>query len=343
MLGDIVNPLTEEYRTTPHLSRAEGLKRFLQFAEGCTLVGHNVEFDYNILDYNLRRDLPGTELKALHPTRFDTLKLARLIYPGLRSHKLKDLLANLGLEGENSHLANDDIEATLSLMNHLLGKASEPEFMLTHQKTWERAVDKFGAKVREAYGDIYLQGVENLYVDSGSHALVNEIDRLATLFADDDRFRSLKGKIKYVEDFVQFKVDTLPQTGTTLAQQLGRLVMELNTYREADLCEAGIIREKLFIATVHKAKGLEFDNVIVYGAVDGTYPSFFSKTDAERHEDARKLYVALTRAKKRLIIHTYDNYIGTSRNGSSFVIPKSITPYLIPVMHHFRSTLIHNQ
>ncbi|MDE7152872.1 MAG: UvrD-helicase domain-containing protein [Muribaculaceae bacterium] len=335
MLGDLENPLVKEYAATPHLSRRQGLQRFMEFAEGSTLVGHNVEFDYNILDYNLRRDCPETDLRSRHPERFDTLKLARLIYPDLRSHKLKDLLAQLSLEGENSHLANDDIEATHSLMKHLLQRAAEPEFALEHRKTWERAVDKFGAKVRERYGDIYLSAKQRLYDSAGRTALVDEIDRLYNLLKAEEQYQSLTSKIDYVKEFVQTKVDSLPVVPAILAEQLGRLVMELNTYREADLCEAGIIREPLFIATVHKAKGLEFDNVIIYGAVDGAYPSFLSKTDADKLEDARKLYVALTRARKRLVIHTYRNFIGTSRHGTQFSIAKEVSPYLLPVMRFF--------
>ncbi|MDE6266310.1 MAG: UvrD-helicase domain-containing protein [Muribaculaceae bacterium] len=334
-LGDLDNPLVKEYASTPHLTRAEGLRRFMEFAEGAVLVGHNVEFDYNILDYNLRRDLPGTKLADIHPERYDTLKLARLIYPSLKSHKLKDLLAQLGLEGENSHLANDDIEATYSLMKHLLEKSSAPEFSLEHRKIWERAVDKFGAKVREVYGDIYITGKQKLFADGGRTALVDEIDRLSSLLADNDRYPSLMPKIDYVKEFVQQKIDSSAGTGVTLSDQLGRMVMELNTYREADLCEAGIIRDRLFIATVHKAKGLEFDNVIVYGAVDGVYPSFLSRSEADRLEDARKLYVALTRARRRLFIHGYHNYVGVSRKGNTFSMEKELSPFLSAVRHHF--------
>lgn len=335
-LGDIVNPLVKEYASTPHLSRAEGLARFMEFARGCTLVGHNVEFDYNILDYNLRRDLPAVNLSDHHPDRYDTLKLARLLYPSLRSHKLKDLLAQLNLEGENSHLADDDIEATYSLMKHLLEKCAEPQFSLDHKKTWDRAVGKFGEKVRQAYGKLYSDGYRSLYVDRGSTALVDEIKRVAEYLSDKEEFATLHPKIEYVEEFVQSKIDSIPNPGRTLAQQLARMVMEMNTYREADLCEAGIIREKLFIATVHKAKGLEFDNVIVYGAVDGTYPSFLSRTDADRLEDARKLYVALTRARKRLIVHGFHNFVGVSRKGNTFSMEKEMSPFLTPVRHHFQ-------
>jgi len=66
--------------------------------------------------------------------------------------------------------------------------------------------------------------------------------------------------------------------------------------------------EKLVVSTVHKAKGREFDNVIIPECVDGIYPHFLSKTDEEKKEDARIFYVAMTRAKKKLFFtsHTYD-------------------------------------
>ena len=53
---------------------------------------------------------------------------------------------------------------------------------------------------------------------------------------------------------------------------------------------------------MHKAKGLEFDNVIVFDAADGRYPNAFNKNKKQDEEDARKFYVAMSRAKRRLYI-----------------------------------------
>ena len=53
---------------------------------------------------------------------------------------------------------------------------------------------------------------------------------------------------------------------------------------------------------MHKAKGLEFDNVIVFDAADGRYPNAFNKSKKQDEEDARKFYVAMSRAKRRLYI-----------------------------------------
>ena len=63
------------------------------------------------------------------------------------------------------------------------------------------------------------------------------------------------------------------------------------------------IADRLFVTTIHKAKGLEFDNVIVFDVVDGRIPNYYSEGNpAQLAEDARKLYVAMSRARRRLFI-----------------------------------------
>ncbi len=56
------------------------------------------------------------------------------------------------------------------------------------------------------------------------------------------------------------------------------------------------------LATLHSAKGLEFDTVFVASVVDGVIPYEKSITDSEIEEERRLLYVGLTRAKERLFI-----------------------------------------
>lgn len=58
-----------------------------------------------------------------------------------------------------------------------------------------------------------------------------------------------------------------------------------------DFCEDG--QSQVFVSTIHKAKGREFDNVFML--LDSVTP----RTDEER----RRLYVGMTRAKKSLVIH----------------------------------------
>jgi DNA helicase-2/ATP-dependent DNA helicase PcrA len=55
--------------------------------------------------------------------------------------------------------------------------------------------------------------------------------------------------------------------------------------------------------TVHAAKGLEFDHVFVIGLEEGTFPSMRVADDPEGLEEERRLmYVALTRARRTLML-----------------------------------------
>jgi len=54
------------------------------------------------------------------------------------------------------------------------------------------------------------------------------------------------------------------------------------------------------IATIHSAKGLEWESVHLPGLVEGTLPISYAETDAEIEEERRLLYVAITRARRRL-------------------------------------------
>ena len=56
------------------------------------------------------------------------------------------------------------------------------------------------------------------------------------------------------------------------------------------------------LLTMHSSKGLEWNVVIVAGAVEGVIPSYRATTSADIEEERRLAYVAFTRAKKLLFI-----------------------------------------
>lgn len=71
-----------------------------------------------------------------------------------------------------------------------------------------------------------------------------------------------------------------------------------------DLAGAPHIDEDfLVLSTVHSAKGQEWDTVYVQHFSDGTFPNEFAAGDNKKLEEERRLtYVALTRAKNRLVL-----------------------------------------
>lgn len=330
MLGDIPNPLIQAYATTPHLSRRDGLQRFIDFAEGAVLIGQNVEYDYNILISNLKRDLPDCDLNKTNQQRFDTLKVARLLFPRLFSYKLKDLLTAFELEGENSHMADDDIVATKSVADFFVAYFNR-EVRERHEQLLYDAAD-FRRRFRDIYASTYREAIGRLYGCPTAHPLSAELMTAYNDFKERKIITEPMDKLRYV---VKFFDSRFRQPESTLRERLDLVGADLNTFREADLCDGDIVDENVFITTVHKAKGLEFDHVVIFGAVDGTYPFFMSETEAEQLEDARKLYVALTRARRSLLIMSYEKYMAETSRGI-MMFDKELSPFLRPVLSYFQ-------
>ena len=72
----------------------------------------------------------------------------------------------------------------------------------------------------------------------------------------------------------------------------------------------------LTISTIHSAKGLEWECVFLIGLIDGVLPVSFSLDDEEGIEEEQRLfYVAVTRAKKHLLlsVHHEGNGFGLSQ------------------------------
>lgn len=313
MLGDIVNPIIEERKHHTLLSHHAALRMFMEYADGCRLLGHNADYDWHILDHNLRRYAPEYDLHESHADYLDSLRLVRLLHPELREHKLKSLLTVLGLEGTNSHLADDDVNATRSVVVHCYKQAKE---RVEGQRTFlsDARVRQRVDILRRNYGEIYRSAIARLYVrktypveneamgmKEENVALVAELQRFYDALLADNIIQPISG-LRYVTAYLS--KDMIDSTAEpSLYEQLSNHAMEISTLKEADLCGSSSIDERIFVTTIHKAKGLEFDNVIIFDAVDGRMPNFYSRNNPRLlAEDARKFYVALSRARSRLYI-----------------------------------------
>lgn len=304
-LGDKDNPMFAIYKEKEAmgglLTHAEAIDKFLAFIGDSPIVGHNVNYDYHILDNNMLR-YKGESLATHANAVFDTLKLARLLVTGLPSYRLESLLKAFNLEGENSHQAIDDTAATVSLLNFCCVKAKEiaaaQQAFVSHPK-----VIPFGNKIRSNYGELYELTKSRLYKQPTTAVppLLRELKDAYKYLADEGYITQLP-KFTYVLTYISG--DTLEPSyrNRPLITQLERYLIDLNTLKEADFCNSKSISERIYVTTVHKAKGLEFDNVIVFDAADGRYPNYYNKDKRQDDEDARKFYVAISRAQERLFI-----------------------------------------
>jgi DNA helicase-2/ATP-dependent DNA helicase PcrA len=83
---------------------------------------------------------------------------------------------------------------------------------------------------------------------------------------------------------------------------LGGFVDRLSLLSEADE-EEGASNARVWLMTLHAAKGLEFPTVIIAGMEEGIFPHSRSREEeADLEEERRLCYVGLTRARERLIL-----------------------------------------
>ncbi len=338
-LGDIENPLIKEYADNPHYSRDEGLKLFIDYIGDCPLLGHNVTYDYLILQNNAKRTLGTNVVYEV----YDSLHLIKCVEPGLRMYKLEFLLNELKLSGKNSHLADEDISATKELVDYCVGRIL---LILPRQEEFLNGSKVKGIRTRMDVLRPLLNRVREymfLPVSITHHTIADELG---------DMYRKLLS-LKIIEDlgpkfdiFLKYVnaewIDT--DSDESLYGQICAHIYDItSTINEGDLVNSGeLLRDRVFIMTIYKGKGLEFDNVVVLGAVDGTYPFFavnkiLSNPNSkekdrkqaliDRLEDARKFYVAISRARKRLCV-SYSKY-----NAQGYFT--GITPFIKSVKKHF--------
>ncbi len=335
MLGSKVNPMVAIYREKERqgllMDSGKAVERFLAYVGDSPVVGHNVMFDVQMVAHTIKDEEQRTAWMGR--CAFDTLHLMHLLEPGLHSYKLESLLERFRLTGENSHRAIDDVEATVSLLALCHEKAAErlagQQAFISHPR-----VRPLVNKLRANYGDIYLSSIRRLYLPNKApeSALVCELKAFHT-FLVEERYIDKVVRLHYLTGYLQQDILMEEPPQASLAWLLGRHLMELGTMKESDFCNSNSLEEKVYVTTVHKAKGLEFDNVIVFDAVAGRYPNFYNKTQRQDDEDARKFYVAISRAKKRLFVaysmQSVDRYGGIHN--------REITPFMNTIMSYFDS------
>ncbi len=303
-----IHHISKEYLNEFGVSHEKGLMNFMQFCgQNAVLVAHNISYDFAILQNNLLQ-FCNISISDYCTQKFDSITIAKLIYPNLASYKLEDLIDFLKVEGVNSHNALDDAKAAVSLIKKLKSDYSknikDAQFEFLSSENNILILNKFIGRFKNIYSLIQTQleihfslnQATNQYLEYYKNEFCPKSDEEKIkkwIEAWNNEMNEFDKLLKHI-DFYTNKNDT-----ETLKQKIDKYVPEYRMFKESDLY---LGNEKVVVSTVYKAKGLEFDNVIVAEATDDVYPNFRSKTSEEILEDARAFYVAMTRSKKKLFI-----------------------------------------
>ncbi|MGP4114501.1 ATP-dependent DNA helicase UvrD2 [Streptomyces sp. 4N509B] len=104
-----------------------------------------------------------------------------------------------------------------------------------------------------------------------------------------ERWESLRSLVRLAEDF----------QGARPEATLADFVTELT---ERAAAQHAPTVEGVTLASLHAAKGLEWDAVFLVGLTDGTLPITHAKTPEQIEEERRLLYVGVTRARRHLTL-----------------------------------------
>ncbi len=258
------------------------LEQFSSFVEGCVLVGHNsAAYDKPLVSRQLKDNaLPALDILA----EYDTLVIAKQFYPHLENYKLSTLCETFGIINECAHNALGDITATGQCLVQMLKEKIIPT-TLERQSIIAKHIAKF-EKIHAFMEEMRLR------LKNGEALGAYIVERLGLkkkypTNADWTAIRDLIQSLLPVQTEGEGFLKEYLRDAALSGSQMDILIQKLN---------------RIPIITVHQAKGCEFDTVILAGADDNHFPSFAARQSDNEEEEKKVFYVAITRAKRRLIL-----------------------------------------
>ena len=262
---------------------------FLAFTRNHILAGHNVSYDIHILMSQMRR-LGMDPVET--PAWVDTLEIFRRYYPELKNHKLEYLGEVFKVHHKSSHNAYDDILATAEILMYAVNHHLRPE-RDARRACISPYVSLFMPMAR------IVQDISRMSWKQNPNALIGQVISQLNM----DEYFTQHGKTRERQHLEELKrcAEAYPDYGRppqdVLQEYLAMTALDAGDEILWQSGQAGIP-----IATVHQAKGMEFDFVFMAGMADENFPSFGALKAGMLMEEKRLFYVAITRARKRLFI-----------------------------------------
>ena len=262
---------------------------FLAFTRNHILAGHNVSYDIHILMSQMRR-LGMDPVET--PAWVDTLEIFRRYYPELKNHKLEYLGEVFKVHHKSSHNAYDDILATAEILMYAVNHHLRPE-MDARRACISPYVSLFMPMAR------IVQDISRMSWKQNPNAFIGQVISQLNM----DEYFTQHGKTRERQHLEELKrcAEAYPDYGRP-PQDLLQEYLAMTALDAGDeiLWQSG--QAGIPIATVHQAKGMEFDFVFMAGMADENFPSSGALKAGMLMEEKRLFYVAITRARKRLFL-----------------------------------------
>jgi DNA helicase-2/ATP-dependent DNA helicase PcrA len=164
----------------------------------------------------------------------------------------------------------------------------------------ERAFSGRAGAALTGFRDLLITLTEIARAESVSIAIGKMLDRSGYLQElRDERNEDAEGRIENLAELVSAARE---YESREAEPSLGGFVDRLSLLSDADE-EQGAQDARIWMMTLHSAKGLEFPTVVLAGLEEGLFPHSRSRDDEEELEEERRLcYVGMTRARATLVL-----------------------------------------
>ena len=271
--------------------RSAALNKAKELFDGTVVVGHNVNYDITVLNEELARE----GMEQIKPIAvYDTLLEARYFLKNkdLRNFKLDTLREYFGVKTKANHNAVQDVLATVGVLANIIARYIRPNREALHLSM---------RNTMDSYKYILC-------------SIRSQVDQIKNFKFDEVLSWAFKMNLGITQ-----REDTTSEDIALLHEEqeyLRSINLDAKSYqaRAAELYAfldmtkgemSGLLdtTAKVPAITIHQSKGCEFDRVVIFD-YDGAIKFGKSVTQELDEEEFRIFYVALTRAKKEVIIVT---------------------------------------
>lgn len=295
-IQEVRHPIEESKYVVSQIQEAK--KRGIPSSEIAVLFRTNVEaralaetfMEYN-MPFRMKERMPNLYEHFIAQDLITYLKMA------LGDRSRKSFLAIMNRP--NRYIGRDSVEGTTISFESLRKFYCDKDWMLDRIDQLE--VDFRILKNMAPYGAIqYIRkhiGYDEFLKEYAAFRKINMEDLKEVLREIEERakaFRTIEEWFTHIEEY---------------SEELKRQSQQKETDPEA-----------ITFMTMHGSKGLEFDLVFIIGANETITPYKKAETKEEVEEERRMFYVAMTRARKKLIISYTKERNGKSMAQSRFVV-----------------------